>query len=99
MSGVVAYWEMHLQAHDLHAHIARLPEALDLEAIIVSPLSRALQTAVGAFGGLEWNSEKESSILMVALEGIPVCTQTSRAYATPLLVHLELPSSTDCGGC
>ena len=40
-----------VQAHALQKHIAQLPEPLNVEAVIVSPLSRALQTAVGAFGG------------------------------------------------
>ncbi len=40
-----------VQAHALQKHIAQLPDPLNVEAVIVSPLSRALQTAVGAFGG------------------------------------------------
>ena len=40
-----------MQAHALQKHIAQLPDPLNVEAVIVSPLSRALQTAVGAFGG------------------------------------------------
>jgi broad specificity phosphatase PhoE len=40
-----------MQAHALQKHIAQLPEPLNVEAVIVSPLSRALQTAVGVFGG------------------------------------------------
>ena len=44
-------WLPFVQAHALQKHIAQLPEPLNVEAVIVSPLSRALQTAVGAFGG------------------------------------------------
>ena len=44
-------WLPFVQAHALQKHIAQLPDPLNVEAVIVSPLSRALQTAVGAFGG------------------------------------------------
>lgn len=60
-----------MQAHALQKHIAQLPDPLKLEAVIVSPLSRALQTAVGAFGGASCQQGDNDKILMVAQEGIP----------------------------
>ena len=53
-----------VQAHALQKHIAQLPEPLNVEAVIVSPLSRALQTAVGAFGGTS-DEEGTSKPLML----------------------------------
>lgn len=59
------------QAHALQQHIAQLPEPLNVEAVIVSPLSRALQTAVGAFGGTS-NTEGTAQPLMIKQEHILV---------------------------
>ncbi|KAK9915171.1 hypothetical protein WJX75_005575 [Coccomyxa subellipsoidea] len=61
-------WE---QAHALRKHLAKLPEPLNVEAVIVSPLSRALQTAVGAFGGDAWQPNDPDEALMVAQEAVP----------------------------
>lgn len=62
-----------VQAHALRTHISSLPEPLNVEAVIVSPLSRALQTATGAFGGPEWSPETDKSpALMVAQDAVPV---------------------------
>ena len=61
------------QAHALQKHLAQLPEPLDVEAVIVSPLSRALQTAVGAFGGTS-DTEGTAQPLMVEQEEILVST-------------------------
>ncbi len=62
-----------MQAHALQQHIAQLPEPLNVEAVIVSPLSRALQTAVGAFGGTS-DTEGTAQPLMIKQELIMVCT-------------------------
>lgn len=59
------------QAHALQQHISQLPEPLNVEAVIVSPLSRALQTAVGAFGGTS-NTEGTAQPLMIKQEHILV---------------------------
>lgn len=37
----------------------------------MSPLSRALQTAVGAFGGNVWQTGDPGNILMVGLDAVP----------------------------
>ena len=72
------YFDAHLtehgwrQAHALRDHIAALPEPLRVDAIIVSPLSRALETAAGAFGGGAWRSAADGPPLMSALESEPV---------------------------
>ena len=72
------YFDAHLtergwrQAHALRDHIAALPEPLRVEAVIVSPLSRALETAAGAFGGGTWRSASEGPLLMAGLESEPV---------------------------
>ena len=65
-----------VQAHALQKHIAQLPEPMNVEAVIVSPLSRALQTAVGAFGGTS-DEEGTAKPLMIKqahiLVSIPSC--------------------------
>lgn len=72
------YFDAHLtehgwrQAHALRDHIAALPEPLRVDAVIVSPLSRALETAAGAFGGGAWRSAEDGPPLMAALESEPV---------------------------
>ncbi len=49
------YFDAHLteegwrQAHALRAHIKALPEPLGVDVVIVSPLTRALETAVGVW--------------------------------------------------
>ena len=72
------YFDAHLtdhgwrQAHALRNHHAALPEPLRVDAVIVSPLSRALETAAGAFGGGAWRSADDGPPLMAALESEPV---------------------------
>ena len=63
-----------VQAHVLQKHIAQLPEPLNVEAVIVSPLSRALQTAVGAFGGTS-DEEGTAKPLMIKQAHILVSTR------------------------
>ncbi len=70
MSHIVNVLPCLLQAHALQKHIAQLPDPLNIEAVIVSPLSRALQTAVGAFGGGSCQRGDSDKILMVAQDGI-----------------------------
>ncbi len=60
-----------MQAHALRKHLAQLPEPLNVEAVIMSPLSRALQTAVGAFGGDACQSGDPGKVLMVAQDAVP----------------------------
>jgi hypothetical protein len=56
------------QAHTLGEHIAALAGQFDVEAVIVSPLSRALQTGVGAFGSPACKGGDAVPLLMVAQE-------------------------------
>lgn len=49
-----------------------LPGALQPELVIVSPLRRTLETAVGIFGRSEaWQAGEEGPPLMTAIEGVP----------------------------
>lgn len=74
-----------MQAHALQKHIAQLPEPLNVEAVIVSPLSRALQTAVGAFGG---TSEVDGTAkpLMIQQDHIVVRASLGRRHTEEVLV-------------
>ena len=76
-----------MQAHALQKHIAQLPEPLNVEAVIVSPLSRALQTAVGAFGG---TSEVDGTAkpLMIQQDHILVRASLGRRHADATLSPL-----------
>ena len=71
------YFDAHLtelgwrQAHALRDHIRALAEPLGVDVVIVSPLSRALETAVGVFGGAELLPGEEGEPLM-ALKSEPV---------------------------
>lgn len=60
------------QAHALGEHIAALAGQFDVDAVIVSPLSRALQTAVGAFGRPACGESNAAPLLMVAQDSKPV---------------------------
>ena len=60
------------QAHALCAHTRGLPEPLLVDAVIVSPLTRALETAAGVFGGAEWRPGAGGTPLMTQLESEPV---------------------------
>ena len=60
------------QAHALRAHIAGQPESVEVDAVIVSPLSRALQTAVGAFGQSPWVGPKGGPALMIQQHAVQV---------------------------
>ncbi len=72
------YFDAHLteegwrQAHALRAHIKALPEPVGVDVVIVSPLTRALETAVGVFGGAEWRPNAGGTPLMTRLESEPV---------------------------
>ena len=60
------------QAHALRDHIAGQPESMEVDAVIVSPLSRALQTAVGAFGHSPWQGAKDGPALMIQQQAFQV---------------------------
>lgn len=64
------------QAQALKTHIGSRPE-IKPEVVIVSPLTRALETAVGVFGGNEW-LESNSNVaqpLMLSQDGVHVSPQ------------------------
>ena len=61
-----------MQAQGLREHIKSLPESLDIQAVIVSPLTRTLETAIGAFGGDVWQDGDKVSPLMVSQDSVEV---------------------------
>ena len=88
------YFDAHLtehgwrQAHALRDHIAALPEPLRVDAVIVSPLSRALETAAGAFGGGAWRAD-DGPPLMAALESEPVRQGPRHSFMLPTVRALQ----------
>ena len=61
------------QAEELGQHFRGLPASLQPEVVVVSPLRRTLETAVGVFGGgAVLNGDAAASeLLMVAMENVP----------------------------
>ncbi|KAK9830223.1 hypothetical protein WJX72_010435 [[Myrmecia] bisecta] len=54
------------QAEALNRHIGKLPQALHLDVVVVSPLTRAIETAVGAFSQRQWQQGEAKAPLMLA---------------------------------
>ena len=75
------------QAHSLREHIRQLPEDLQLQAIIISPLTRTLETAIGAFGGDAWKVGDAAEPLMVAQDTI----EASIGVCEALVLLLSMP--------
>lgn len=57
------------QAALLRRHVASV--GLRVELVVVSPLTRTLETAVGIFGGATWREGEASPPLMVAATAVP----------------------------
>ena len=53
-----------------------LPARLQPEVVIVSPLRRTLETAVGIFGCAVVASNKDAPLLMTAMKGVPEVINT-----------------------
>lgn len=60
-----------MQAAALKRHNKTQPE-VQPQVIIVSPMTRAIETAVGAFGGERWQSGDNSPPLMIEQAAVPV---------------------------
>lgn len=61
-----------LQAYQLRKHVSELPNSLQLQAVIVSPLTRAIETAIGAFGGAVCQEGDTVKPLMIAQNALEV---------------------------
>lgn len=75
------------QAAALKAHIQKLEPQLGIQVVIVSPLTRTLETAVGVFGGedLEADSVSSVSTLMMAATAVEREVSARKAIALPQL--------------
>ena len=76
--GVADYSLVKYHSAEVKQHIKALPESIDLQAVIISPLTRALETAIGAFGGDDWTEGDAFEPLMVAQNSIEVAHMVSR---------------------
>lgn len=77
-----------------------LPGALQPELVIVSPLRRTLETAVGIFGSEErrsaaWQAGEDGPPLMTAIEGEP----DVRAATQPRSIRPEGAALLPAAGC
>lgn len=52
------------QAEALHRHIQSLPEQLQIDLVVSSPLTRTLETATGVFAGQAWSDDSQGLPLM-----------------------------------
>lgn len=52
------------QAEALHRHIADLPERLQVDLVVSSPLTRTLETAIGVFAAQAWKDDSHGMPLM-----------------------------------
>lgn len=55
----------------LKQHIQQQPE-IRPEVVIVSPMTRAIETAIGAFGGGQWKQGDDKNPLMREQSAVPV---------------------------
>ncbi len=78
------------QAEQLGAHLRALPASLQPEVVVVSPLRRTLETAIGVFGGgpVLNGDAAAAELLMVAMEAVPQASGRAPAASDPTLRHL-----------
>ncbi|KAI3933113.1 hypothetical protein MKW92_002269 [Papaver armeniacum] len=79
-------WE---QVDNLHKHVHECGLDKKVELVIVSPLLRTLQTAVGSFGPVRYADEKDFTPLMMANAGNSYRSTISSSN-TPPFVAVEL---------
>lgn len=60
------------QAEALHRHIQNLPEQLQIDLVVSSPLTRTLETATGVFAGRAWSDDSQGIPLMREQSGLQV---------------------------
>lgn len=79
------------QALALNKHIKAV--GLKVDVVVSSPLTRTLETAVGAFSGSAWQGEADGAPLMVAqteLEGKRTAQSAMSAVGCPPFITCEL---------
>ncbi len=81
------------QAEALHRHIQYLPEQLQIDLVVSSPLTRTLETATGVFAGQAWSDDSQGIPLMREQSGHEV-----RHLESPSLILHEIGCGT-LGGC
>ena len=62
-----------IQAEALHKHIAQLPDRLDIDLVVSSPLTRTLETATGVFASQQWTDSSQGAPLMREQPAEQVC--------------------------
>lgn len=60
-----------MQAEVLKKHVASQP-GIRPQVVIVSPMTRAIETAIGAFGGQTWKKSEEAKPLMREQQAVEV---------------------------
>lgn len=90
------------QTEALRKHIRHLPEPLDLQVVVISPLTRAIETAIGAFGGDAWHAGNAEP-LMVAQDSIEAKraahAAVSSAGCARFLLHEGCREHLGCNPC
>ena len=62
-----------VQAEALNKHLANLPDRLEVDLVVSSPLTRTLETATGVFASEEWTDESQGVPLMREQPAKQVC--------------------------
>lgn len=79
------------QAEALHTHIANLPERLNVDLVVSSPLTRTLETAIGVFANEDWTSKSQGKTLMSEQKGVEARQVQRPAKSTagcpPFIAH------------
>ena len=92
-------WE---QTAALKRHLAGLPQPFRVDVVIVSPLTRTLETAAGVFGGGDWTAADGDDLqLMAGQSEEPVGCYAIRELTAGLELWarlLYLPGRPDDGG-
>lgn len=76
----------------MRQHIQGLPDSLQLQAVIISPLTRAIETAIGAFGGADSTQADRAKPLMLAQEAVKV-------MCMPVVIQVHTLLLSACSYC
>lgn len=72
-----------MQALGLRQHIRQLGDSFQVDVVIISPLTRTLETAAGVFGTGAWRQGDEAPAFMLPQSGVEVRKQRAPGALVP----------------
>lgn len=99
------YWDAHLtqlgwqQAAALRRHIQQLGPAFRADVVVISPLTRTLETAAGVFGSGPWGPGDPGTPFMLPQGGINQAPGTRARTAQDGIAAAGLPRLLAWEGC